>query len=459
MTLETRYVTLIFLALLGGANSVSLRCADLRIGVFATDATPPIGSQLAYDPVSWIDQPLSARGVVIQGAGRPIVLCAVDWIGIANEGQDAWKQALSEAVGTMPNRVVVHTLHQHDAPICDFSTVKLLIEHGIEMSPFDSVFARETIAKAANAAREALRGAILATHYGIGSGEVRQVASNRRILGPDGSVVATRWTATRDPELRDQPVGEIDPMARMLTFWNGETPIVALTYYATHPQSFYRTGGANPDFPGIARDLLRTETGGVSHVHFNGAGGDIGAGKWNDGSPENRVTLALRLADGFRAAWKSIEKRPLSAEDVEWKSESVNLQRSEALSLDDLWSTLKDPDEPSTGRVEAARHLAWAQRIAEGTPIRVSRLRVGDADILHLPGEAVVAYQLAAQSMAPERFVAVAAYGDYGPGYICMREQYEEGGYEASARASRVAPDSEEVLLPVMRRLLEPDSD
>ena len=32
-----------------------------------------------------------------------------------------------------------------------------------------------------------------------------------------------------------------------------------LSYYATHPQSFYRTGIANPDYPGIARFLRQQQ--------------------------------------------------------------------------------------------------------------------------------------------------------------------------------------------------------
>jgi len=47
---------------------------------------------------------LRARGIVLLGAGEPIVLCAVDWIGIANEGQDVFRQALAEAAGTTPQR-------------------------------------------------------------------------------------------------------------------------------------------------------------------------------------------------------------------------------------------------------------------------------------------------------------------------------------------------------------------
>ena len=42
-------------------------------------------------------------------------------------------------------------------------------------------------------------------------------------------------------------------MLKLISFWDGDRPIAALTYYATHPQSYYRTGGANPDFPWESR--------------------------------------------------------------------------------------------------------------------------------------------------------------------------------------------------------------
>src|SRR5262245_38000446 len=92
---------------------------SLLIAVFDIDATPPAGSFMAYDPVigKW-DLGLRARGIVLLGAGDPIVLCAVDWIGIANESNEYFRAALASAAGTAPGRVAVHTLHQHDAPDC-----------------------------------------------------------------------------------------------------------------------------------------------------------------------------------------------------------------------------------------------------------------------------------------------------------------------------------------------------
>lgn len=71
--------------------------APLRIAAFQIDATPPIDSPLcngAVKPAKEIVTPLIARGVVLLGAGKPIVLCAFDWVGIANESHDAVKQLL-----------------------------------------------------------------------------------------------------------------------------------------------------------------------------------------------------------------------------------------------------------------------------------------------------------------------------------------------------------------------------
>jgi hypothetical protein len=75
--------------------------------------------------------------------------------------------------------------------------------------------------------------------------------------------------------------------------------------------------------------------------------------------------------------------------------------------------------------------------------------------VLHLPGELFIEYQLAAQKMRPNEFVCVAAYGDYSPWYIGLKESYGQGGYETSGDASRVAPEVEDVLMAAMKSLLD----
>lgn len=45
-----------------------------------------------------------------------------------------------------------------------------------------------------------------------------------------------------------------------------------------------------------------------------------------------------------------------------------------------------------------------------------------------MPGELFVEYQLAAKQMRPDLHIAMAAYGDYTPGYIPTADAYPEGG-------------------------------
>jgi hypothetical protein len=423
------------------------------VGVFAVDASPPLGSPLAYDPTKGVVHPLSCRGIVLIGEGRPVVLCAVDWIGIANDGQSEFRRALAAAAGTDVQRVVVHTLHQHDAPGCDFSTDRLLAEQGINRDVYDARFARTVIARAAEAVRIAATTARPVTHLGLGQAEVEKVASNRRILGPDGKVKFIRWTACKEPEVRAMPAGTIDPLLRMISFWDGAEPVMALTYYATHPQSYYRTGLANPDFPGMARDQRQKATG-VPHIHFNGAGGNIGAGKWNDGSPENRQILADRVAAGMAKAWAATVKTPMTDADLGWESLPVALPAASHLDDARLQAVVNDASCPVRERSEAASELVWLRRCLSRDTIDVSCLRLGKLRVLHLPGELFVEYQLAAQKLRPDLFVAMAAYGDYGPGYIGTEVAYSQGGYETGPKASLVAPNVEHVLMDAIKMLL-----
>ena len=90
------------------------RESSLRLATFRSDVTPPIGSVLCgglVKPVEGITDPLLALGVVILGAGSPIVLCAIDWCEIHNSDHVLWREQLALAAGTTPDRVTVHSLH------------------------------------------------------------------------------------------------------------------------------------------------------------------------------------------------------------------------------------------------------------------------------------------------------------------------------------------------------------
>jgi hypothetical protein len=307
------------------------------------------------------------------------------------------------------------------------------------------------------AVKQAIGEAKSVTHVGFSTATVEKVASNRRILGPDGRVAHVRYTATKDSKIREFPEGTIDPLLRMVTFWSEEKPLAALTYYATHPQSYYRTGKANPDFPGLARNA-REQTTGVPHFHFNGAGGNIGAGKYNDGAPENRQVLADRMADAMDRAWKDTKKMPIVAKDVSWTTIAVALPPAEHLDETALRSTVEDTDAMAQARFVAATKLAWLRRCQAGEKTDLACLSLGDARIFHMPGELFVEYQLEAQRLRPDAFVAMAAYGDYAPAYIGTAVAYTQGGYETQPNSSFVDPEVEGILMRGIAQLLNVDA-
>lgn len=432
--------------------------APLAISTFHADVTPPIGAPLCgggVEPAKEITDPLSARGLVLFPKDQePIVLCAVDWVGIAHEGLDAWRGALAEAAGTSLDRVTVNCLHQHDAPFCDFTTEALLEEHGLGGASFDVDFAHEAIARTAQAVKASIQTRSPVTHIGAGQAKVEKVASNRRILGEDGTVRAVRWTATKDPEVRAEPEGTIDPMLKLISFWNKKTPVASVTYYATHPQSHYGQGYVSADFVGMARSMREEALPEIAHIHFNGASGNIGAGKYNDGSPENRPVLAGRLADGMKRAWEATERHKLRKKEIRWTTLPVTLPTRTEIDLEHEKAVLANPDADTGQRVRAAREIAWIERNNAGKGAVLSLLELGPACVLHMPGELFVEYQLAAQTMRPDAMVCMAAYGEYGCGYIGTAEAYPQGGYETGLRVSRTAPEVEDVLMAAMAELI-----
>jgi hypothetical protein len=426
----------------------------VRIATFAIDATPPLGTPLAYMPAERIVDRLTARGIVILAQGDPIVLCAVDWIGISNAGHDAWRVALAQAAGTTPDRVSVHTLHQHDAPRCDYTAEALMEEHGLAGRMFDVAFSRRTIEQAAAALRKSLESPRRVTHLGLGQAKVEKVASNRRVLGPDGKVKYVRFSSCRIPEAIAAPEGVIDPWVRTVSFWDEQRPLVSLSYYATHPQSYYGDGDVSADFVGLARARRDAELPEVVHIHFNGAGGNVAAGKYNDGSKEVRPVLTERLHTGMESAWADVKRQPITAADVQWRSTRVALPVRDTLDEDQLQSQLANEQNSFKQRLGAALNLAWVQRCRAGHKIEVSCLRLGNAYLVHMPGELFVEYQLAAAKMKPEGVVCMAAYADYGPGYIGTEISYGQGGYETGP-ASRTAPEVENVLLEALGEVLK----
>jgi hypothetical protein len=424
----------------------------LHLATFTCDVTPPIGHPLCggwIEPARGVDDPLKALGVVLLGVGKPVVLCVVDWCGIRNEAFRIWRKALADAAHTTPEYVSLHTVHPHNAPFADVEAQKLIAEAKAPIS-LELDYFHDCVKRSADALRNALPKARQFTHIGTGSAKVDRVASNRRIVA-DGKVKFARMSATKAKAVRDEPEGLIDPNLRTLSFWDGETPLAAAHFYACHPMSYYGDGRVSADFCGLARQKRQDENPDVFQMYFNGCGGNVTAGKYNDGAKENRPVLRDRMYNAMVSAWK--ETKRTAVDRWEWRFEPVKLppRREPSFGATLSQKVLDDPKAKAAIRVNGAFQLAWLKRI--DIPIELNCLDFGGKVMsLFLPGESFVEYQLAAQAARPDASVFVAAYGDDGPGYIPTARAYLEGGYEPTAALANA--DAEEIMTRAIRKLL-----
>lgn len=419
---------------------------------FEVDATPPTGHSLCggwIKPVEAVDDPLLLRGVVLQGAGLPIVLAALDWTGVMDESHRLWTEALADAAHTTPDRVALHCVHQHNAPFIDRVGNSLLKKAGAKTLLFDEAFVDDLVARSATALRASLPSAQPVTHLRAGKAEVSRVASNRRVMGPDGRVKIVRYSAMKDPEAKAAPEGTIDPELLSVGFFQGERPFARLYYYATHPMSYYGDGRVTSDFVGLARARRDHDEPGVAHLYFTGAAGNVTAGKYNEGTPADRLALTERVHSAMAAADHDADDHASPLDRVGWTTAPLRFKPRSDLDLDALKAIVADPKQTLANRNRTAMTCGWLTRVSSGRPILLSRLDLGRAAVLHLPAETFVEYQIDAKRVLPQTLLTTAAYGDGGPWYIPLERSFAEGGYEPSV--ALVNEHSE----PVYRKAIE----
>ena len=409
------------------------KVSDIHLAPFRFDVTPPLGHGCCGNwikPIEGYDDPMEAIGFVLTGAGKPIVICSVDWTGLLNEAHIAWRTAMAEAAGTTPDRVAVQVVHQHNAPFACLEAAKIVADQGNLPSMLNVDFFHRCVDSARIAVSQAMHRGEKVTHIAKGQAKVIDVAGNRRVAMENGKVRANRGSSCADPALRSLPEGLIDPFLKTVAFFAGDRKLAACHYYACHSMSYYGDGRASADFCGLARKRRQGDEPGCTHIYFNGCGGNIGAGKYNDGSREMRPVLAKRIYDGIVQADADLKRQPI--EKVSWKTSEFLPPIDPRWNEAKLMTEIEDKSRNIVGRSRPAYTVSWIRRHAKNIPIVLSCLDINDVSMLHLPAECFVEYQLRAQALQPQRFLATAAYGDGGPWYIPTAQAFPESGYEVS---------------------------
>ena len=451
--------------------SGSLRAADFQLATFACDVTIPIGHPCmggGIAPAKRIVEPLQARGFVLIGADKPFVVVAFDWCEIRGSAFDDWRAALAAEAKTDPERVLITSTHVHDAPVMDPEAEFLLRDTERSgawknLPPPDAKaaiqiasvcwpdFNRLCIHRVRASMHDALQHSRKITHFGVGRAPVEKVASNRRFVRPDGSISYGRMSRTQDAIAQAADDGTIDPWLRTLTFWDGETAVCALHSYAVHPMSYYGAGEVSIDFVGLAREQMQQENPDTFQIYASGCAGNVTAGKYNTGDHANRPVLAERLHAAMDAAMKNTTRHPLKTIAFRLAEIPLGARDTPGFSEVALRDRLTAEPGPFT-RAEAAMGLAWYGRVQAGHRVDLPLLDFGPAQLLLLPAESYVEYQLFAQEQRPGSFVMVMGYGECGPGYIPIERAWTEK--DSNLRDwTWVPPGSEEVMKAAIREV------
>jgi len=403
------------------------KAAEFRVATFEADITVPVGHACMGGGIAdakVVLDPLYAKGFVFLGAGDPVVVVALDWCQANNRSYDRWREALAEAAGTVPARVMLATVHQHDAPIADLRAQELLDEVGLKGSICDPAFHEQAVRKTAAALRAALASPRRVTHVGVGQAVVERVASNRRIAA-DAFV---HWDRTSSDTRFDAAAeGEADHFLKTISLWDGDQPVLAWSCYAVHPMSYYSRGEVSADFVGMARARRQVDDRTVFQVYFTGCAGDTTAGKYNDGRPGDRAALAERMYRATDAAWKATRRQPLTGSEFRSAELRLSVRDTGDFAEAAQRKTMADPAAPRWKRNCAALGLAWRERGDKPIDVPCLDLGPGVAQFAVMPAETFVGYQLLAQSRRPDSFVVVAGFGDGAPGYLPTAECWAEG--------------------------------
>ena len=180
--------------------------------------------------------------------------------------------------------------------------------------------------------------------------------------------------------------------------------------------SYWGTGWVTCDFPGLARERREADDPTVLQVYASGASGNVTPGKYNDGRHANRALLTDRLYAAMRTAWATTERHPIDT--IRFRSVPLFLEPREdpGFTVADLTASLSDPDPKR--RSLAALGLSWRRRVDAGRLLAIPAIDFGVAQLVLLPAESHVEYQLFAQGRRPDSFVVVMGYGESAPGYI-----------------------------------------
>ena len=445
----------------------------LLAGAAQVDITPqgPVhlsGDVGRYRPARFIAEPLFARAIVLESAGRRLCLLTLDVTIVTAPWTARIRAAARDQFGLDPDALMVHATQTHSAPSIghfmvdeDFPPFAPELEWVRGGNDAYSAFAADRAVEAIGQAIAALE----PVEIGCGSGIEGRMAHNRRAVMRDGTVSmpGRTWPEPLGPAGIRYIEGPIDPEVGVICLRGKSLRIPTLiANHTCHPVHVFPRQIVSPDWPGALADELRATYGeGCVPIITNGACGNINP--WPPFDPDyvedhrrmgrvlaetvTKVTEGLSFTDHATLDWRvnrvELPLRELSAEELSWATGIIEANPQPP------WS-----DESHTGvdydwTVAASIYsVELARRRKPFLDYEIQALRIGDAAIVGLPGEPFVEGQLAIKLASPTYPTYIAHCTSHYVGYIPTRDALTRGGHEVNTRFwAKLMPDALDTII------------
>ncbi|MFQ6097760.1 MAG: neutral/alkaline non-lysosomal ceramidase N-terminal domain-containing protein, partial [Armatimonadota bacterium] len=374
----------------------------LFAGYHKCDITPPLGTPCALgldNEAEEIFDPIYVRALVLGDGTTAAAILSLDLLGLNRCEVRSLCETLGSQTDIPPDNVVIHATHTHQSPNVRIEFGKLLAQRGLKS--YDPAYCDDVWNAAALCIRRAAS-AQVACDVSYGEAPASNIASNRRIRRPDGSVVmrASRDTA----EMRQYAEGHVDPLARIVSFRRLDGREIILQNFSCHPTA---TGGdeapyVTADFPGHALRLTESAIERSDAMHLTGPCGDINPGKYAGlkARKDDAVAMGERLSKAVMEARAGAQR--INVAQVEFRKSDARLslrddmptqEELEARLEEDIaaYQSAKDRGEmlPGGGRLrQTLCRLVVHRNATDGAlTTEVAALSLGDLLLVFLPGE------------------------------------------------------------------------
>ena len=390
----------------------------MKLTKLKINCTPPVGTPVGFgvgEETLGIRDPLYLRAIILDDGNHKCVIGSMDYCGLMNSAYEQLATVIADAVDTPVDNVIIHCVHQHDAPLINFE-----IEEILDIKTFSRSWWNNLLLQIAVTARESLKKIQSVSAIGYAGTEIQGYASNRRIIGRNGKLEAMRFSKCGDVNLKNKPPGVIDSLLRTVAFKGDNEQILASwNFYATHPQVANGQRMFSADAPGEAVKLVEAGYENSFPCFFTGAGGNITAGKYTspDDLEGNLRKFGRILANGINhnlhtLCWEECRDFQLKQEDFDFPvREKISYNGTE-------------------GDKDAEIYNAVLKTCSANRIYSLKMLTIGSVKILFFPGEPFVEYQLFTQSIVPDEFIAVAGSCSSTFLYLPVQKSFNEGGYE-----------------------------